>query len=286
MWVGPRRFPRGGLEPARWTLRPGAGGRVSRVTAAVREWIREQIRRQPDITFAELQERLERAQRLHLSVGWLWVVVRQLGLRLKKSRSTPQEQDSEPAQQRRQAWRDAVASIEIERLVFLDESGATTQMTRTWGRAPRGERVREATPQSHWQTLTIFAALTTRGLQAPMTIPEADRRRHFPGLCGAGLVSLPPPRPGGDHGQPFRPQSRRSTGADRSGGGRLLYLPPYSPDLNPIEQAWSKVKQILRSLKARTAEALESAVAEALNAITAENAIAWFSHCGYGLHPL
>jgi transposase len=67
-------------------------------------------------------------------------------------------------------------------------------------------------------------------------------------------------------------------------GARLIYLPPYSPDFNPIEQAWSKVKQILRSLKARTAEALEAAVAEALAAITAANAIAWFSHCGYSLH--
>ena len=67
-------------------------------------------------------------------------------------------------------------------------------------------------------------------------------------------------------------------------GARLLYLPPYSPDFNPIEPAWSKVKQILRSLKARTADALEAAVAEALAAITPENAIAWFSHCGYSLH--
>ena len=64
-------------------------------------------------------------------------------------------------------------------------------------------------------------------------------------------------------------------------GAKLLYLPPYSPDLNPIEQAWSKLKQILRSLKARTPEALEAAVAEALKAITADNALAWFSHCGY-----
>ena len=67
-------------------------------------------------------------------------------------------------------------------------------------------------------------------------------------------------------------------------GARLMYLPPYSPDLNPIEQAWSKVKQILRSLKARTLEALETAVAEALRSITPANAMAWFSHCGYGLH--
>jgi transposase len=67
-------------------------------------------------------------------------------------------------------------------------------------------------------------------------------------------------------------------------GARLVYLPPYSPDFNPIEQAWSKVKQILRSLKARTVDALEAAVAEALAAIMTENAIAWFSHCGYSLH--
>ena len=66
-------------------------------------------------------------------------------------------------------------------------------------------------------------------------------------------------------------------------GARLIYLPPYSPDFNPIEQAWSKIKQWLRSAKARSVEALESAIAEALRAITAENALAWFSHCGYGL---
>ena len=66
-------------------------------------------------------------------------------------------------------------------------------------------------------------------------------------------------------------------------GARLLYLPPYSPDLNPIEPAWSKIKQVLRSLKARTADALENAVAEALHSITADNAVAWFAHCGYGL---
>jgi len=67
-------------------------------------------------------------------------------------------------------------------------------------------------------------------------------------------------------------------------GARLIYLPPYSPDFNPIEKAWSKIKQLLRSAKARTVEALENAVAEALAAITAENALAWFAHCGYSLH--
>ena len=122
-------------------------------------------------------------------------------------------------------------------------------MTRNYGRAPRGERVPEATPNSHWHTLTMLAALTTRGLQAPMTIESPTD----------GDVFL------------------------EARGARLLYLPPYSPDFNPIEQAWSKIKQLLRSAKARSVDALENAIAEALAAITAENALAWFSHCGYGL---
>jgi transposase len=156
-------------------------------------------------------------------------------------------------------------------------------MTRHWGRAPRGQRVREATPQSHWQTLTILAALTTRGLEAPMTIPEPTDGDIF--LAYVEQVLCPRLRPGQvvilDNLSAHKVAGVR--GLIEAAGARLLYLPPYSPDLNPIEQAWSKVKQILRSLKARSAEALETAVAQALNAITAENAIAWFAHCGYGL---
>lgn len=169
----------------------------------------------------------------------------------------------------------------MERLVFLDESGATTQMTRTWGRAPRGQRVGEATPQGHWKILTILAALTTRGLRAPMTIPEATDGDIF--LAYVEQVLCPELRPG-DVVVMDNLSAHKVAGVRQrieAVGAKLLYLPPYSPDLNPIEQAWSKLKQILRSLKARTAEALEAAITEAIQAITAENALAWFSHCGY-----
>ena len=143
-------------------------------------------------------------------------------------------------------------------MVFLDESGATTQMTRNYGRAPRGQRVNEATPQGRWQILTMLAALTTRPRLRPGQVVIMDNLSvHKVAGVRERIEAV---------------------------GARLLYLPPYSPDFHPIEQAWSKVKQILRSLKARTADALEAAVAEALAAITTENAIAWFSHCGYSLH--
>jgi transposase len=168
-------------------------------------------------------------------------------------------------------------------LVFLDESGASTQMTRNYGRARRGERVREATPQGHWRCVTMLAALTTGGLQAPMTIESATDGDVF--LTYLEQVLCPTLRCGqvvimdnlAAHKVAGVRQLIESTGA------RLLYLPPYSPDFNPIEQAWSKIKQLLRSAKARSLEALESAIAEALAAVSAENASAWFAHCGYGL---
>jgi transposase len=168
--------------------------------------------------------------------------------------------------------------------VFLDESGARTDMTRHYGRAPAGERVREATPQSHWHTLTMLAALTIKGTQAPMTIEAATDGDIFlayveqvlcPTLSLGQVVIM-------DNLSAHKVQGIREK--IESTGARLIYLPPYSPDFNPIEQAWSKIKQQLRSAKARTLEALEQAIAEALAAITPENASAWFSHCGYGLH--
>lgn len=167
--------------------------------------------------------------------------------------------------------------------MFLDESGASTQMTRNYGRAGRGERVREATPQGHWRTVTMLAALTIRGLQAPMTIASATDGDVF--LAYLEQVLCPRLRPGQvvimDNLAAHKVAGVRPL--IESTGARLLYLPPYSPDFNPIEQAWSKIKQHLRSSKARTLEALEAAVAEALAAITAENASAWFAHCSYGL---
>jgi transposase len=169
-------------------------------------------------------------------------------------------------------------------LVFLDESGASTQLTRNYGRAPRGERVREGTPNSHWRTVTMLAALTTKGLRAPMTIESPTDGDVF--LAYLEQVLCPWLQPGQvvimDNLAAHKVEGVRQR--IEATGARLIYLPPYSPDFNPIEKAWSKIKQLLRSAKARTVEALENAVAEALAAITAENALAWFAHCGYRLH--
>ena len=167
--------------------------------------------------------------------------------------------------------------------MFLDESGASTQLTRNYGRAPGGERVPEGTPHSRWHTLTMLAALTTQGLQAPMTIEAPTDGDVF--LAYLEQVLCPQLRPGQvvimDNLSAHKVAGVQPLIA--ATGARLIYLPPYSPDFNPIEQAWSKLKQLLRAAKARTAEALDLAITEALKAITADNAAAWFRHCGYAL---
>jgi transposase len=165
-------------------------------------------------------------------------------------------------------------------LIFLDESGVTTQMTRGYARASGGRRVHEATPGGHWKILTILSALSLRGLLATMTIEEATDGDIF--LAYIEQVLGPKLRPG-DVVVMDNLSAHKVAGIGeliQAAGAELLYLPPYSPDLNPIEKAWAKLKQLLRSTKARTAEALDQAIAELLPQITPQNAQAWFRHAG------
>ncbi len=156
-------------------------------------------------------------------------------------------------------------------------------MTRLWGRAPKGQRICEATPQAHWQVLTTLGALSQRGIEAAMTIPSPTDGDVFTAYV---QQVLSPKLRAGDVVILDNLSAHKVTGIRElveARGAQLLYLPPYSPDLNPIELAWSKFKQYLRTAKARTAEALDRAVTEALQTITADNAAAWFRHCGYGI---
>jgi transposase len=158
-------------------------------------------------------------------------------------------------------------------------------MTRLWGRAPGGQRVGEATPQGHWKVLTILSALRLDGLVATMTIDSATDGDVFrvyveqvlcPQLQPEDVVVM-------DNLSAHKVKGVRQL--IEASGAKLLYLPPYSPDLNPIEKAWAKLKQHLRSLKARTLEALERGIAEAIPTVTPDNAKAWFRHCGIVYTP-
>lgn len=190
-----------------------------------------------------------------------------------------QERDTEENLERRREFLELIATIDLERLLFLDESGITTTMTRLYGRAAAGQRVHEATPQSHWTVVTLIGALRVSGMVAPMTVEAATDGEIF--LAYVEHFLCPELRPEDvvimDNLSAHKVDGVRQL--IETTGARLLYLPPYSPDLNPIEKAWSKIKQILRALKARSTETLDQAITEALIHITPDNARAWFRPC-------
>ena len=170
--------------------------------------------------------------------------------------------------------------------MFLDENGVTTEMTRRYGWAPRPERVAEAVPAGHWRALTVLAALTTAGVLASMTIESPTDGDIV--LAFLEQVLGPQLEPGQvvilDNWSAHKVEGVRPLVESR--GAQLLYWPPYSPDCNPIEPTWAKLKQRLRGIKARALEQLEPAIAQTLAAISPQNARAFFRHCGYGIQQL
>ncbi len=166
--------------------------------------------------------------------------------------------------------------IDPDRLVYLDESGVSTQMTRSHGRAARGLRGHAAVPGGHWKVLTILGALSCTGMLTSMTVEAATDGEVFLDFLDALLC--PSLRPGDvlvmDNLNVHKVDGVRQR--VEAVGARLLYLPPYSPDLNPIEKAWSKLKQLLRGENARSPETLHQAITRTIPAITAHDAKASF----------
>ena len=193
------------------------------------------------------------------------------------------ERDSEQNRRRREEFVARLATIPPEKLVFLDESGVTTRMTRLYARAAGGARVHESAPEGNWKILTILGAMSTRGMIAAMTIEAATDTDIF--LAYLDHVLCPKLQPG-DVVVMDNLSSHKVDGVRQrieSMGAQVLYLPPYSPDLNPIEKAWSKLKEILRQAKARTIETLDQAITKALPEISPANAQAWFRLCFYAI---
>jgi transposase len=170
------------------------------------------------------------------------------------------------------------------RLRFIDETGINLALTRRYGRAAPGVRVVDSVPQNRGPHISWLAALGAKGLSAPMTVAGAVDtevwRVYVAQVLGPTLAP-------GDSVRWDNLAVHQATGiaeAIEARGARLAPLPPYSPDLNPIEQCWAKLKTALRQAQARTREALDAALKQALPTITSANAQAWFIHCGYSIH--
>ncbi len=191
------------------------------------------------------------------------------------------EQDRPDVAAGRAWWRVMQAGLDPERLVFIDETWAKTNMVRPRGRSPEGTRLIEKTPHGHWKTTTFVAALRAGGLTAPLVVDGAINGELF--LAYTRRVLVPTLTPG-DVVVMDNLSSHKRAGvreAIEQAGAKLLYLPPYSPDFNPIEQAFSKFKRLLQTARERTVQGLWRACGLLIDRFTPTECRNYIRHAGY-----
>lgn len=184
---------------------------------------------------------------------------------------------------RRADWKSRQCRRDMGKLIFIDETWAKTNMTRLRGRAPVGDRLLAKVPHGHWKTTTLIAALDCSGIRCSTVVDGAINADVFEAFVRQVLV---PTLGAGDIVVMDNLSSHKRTRTReliRSRGAEALFLPPYSPDLNPIENIFAKIKQHLRTLACRTRERLWTTMQSVLERITARDAINCFRHCGYTL---
>jgi transposase len=191
------------------------------------------------------------------------------------------EQERPDILKRRQAWFEGQLDLEPSRLVFIDETWASTNMARSHGRCPRGQRLRMAVPHGHWKTTTLVAGLSSTGIVAPWVLDGPINGDAFEVYVGQVLV--PELRLGDIVIMDNLSSHKRPRIAEliQVAGASVLYLPPYSPDFNPIEKAFSKLKALLRKAGERTLEGLWTLIGKLVDLITPAEAMNYFISCGY-----
>jgi len=182
----------------------------------------------------------------------------------------------------RRVWPEVIGVIPVSNLVFIDESHASTAMTRLFGWGPVGQRVIGSVPQGHYKVQTMLAGIRLSGPVAPLVFDGGINSEIYCAWVEQFLVRELQPGDVVVADNLSSHKNERAIQLIEAAGCRALFLPPYSPDFNPIEEMWSKVKAVLRDLEARTVPALYKAVGEALSRVTLSDCAGFFRHAGYG----
>ena len=255
------------------------GHRRSRV-AGMESVLRAWVEREPGLSLAEMCERL-RKQDGSIKIGALWHQLNKWSLTFKKTLHAS-EQERADVQEARRAWRQALPTMEVEKLVFIDETWTSTNLTRRYGRAAKGRRCIDAAPHGHWQTTTFVGALRCRRLTAaPMVTDGPMDGETFRAYVRQFLCPTLQP---GDTVILDNLSSHKVAGVEAAitaTGALILFLPPYSPDLNPIEKLFSKLKARLRQAAKRDIDALWREIGELLNTVSPNECTNFFTSCGY-----
>lgn len=261
------------------TARAMGGDRRS-VLPPHRDFIAAIIEAKSEITLLGLSERLVAEKGVRADASMLWRFMKAEGLSFKKSLFAEEQERPDVAAKRR-AWRRRQRYFSAERLVFIDETGAATNMVRRHGWGPKGRRVKGVAPHGHWKTTTFVGGLRTSGVIAPMVTDGPMNGALFKAYVETFLARELKP---GDIVIMDNLSSHKSKDAEaaiRKAGARLIFLPPYSPDLNPIEMLFSKLKTLLRKAAERTQETLWRRIGILLDEFKPEECQNYIRHAGY-----
>ncbi len=273
-WV--KRFETTGrISPA-----PSGGDRRSGRIEAQRDYLLGLIRRTPDITLLEIQERLITNCGERFSVSVLWRFFDRHGMTFKKT-AHAQEQQRPDVQQQRREWFARQLDLDPRKLVFIDETGASTNLARKSGRCRRGRRLRAFVPHGHYKTVTLVAGVRLSGLTAPKVYDRPINAALFEEWVEKCLV---PTLAEGDIVVMDNLSSHKGPKVEqliKAAGAELRYLPPYSPDMNPIEKAFSKLKAFLRKIAERTVAGLIRALETCADIFKPAECENYFNACGY-----
>ena len=269
------RWVREWRESGTARAKPQGGDKRSQRIEAYRDVILTAIESQVDITLVELAEMLRAEHGAQFAPSTIRRFLDRHSMNLKK-KAHASEQDRPDVLARRRAWFNGQSDLDPERLVFIDETGASTKMARLRGRSKRGTRCRSPIPHRHWKTITFTGALRMTGLTARMVLDGPMTGEWF--AAYAQQAPAPTLRPGDivilDNLPAHKVAAARE--AIEAVGARMLFLPPYSPNFNPIENAFSKLKAILRKAAARTVPELWDAIRDALPRFTPNKCTNYF----------
>ncbi|WP_174479289.1 IS630 family transposase [Neorhizobium galegae] len=283
------RFGVGISTAIRWIARAKDGEPTSRpqgwrrpsVLDAHEAFVVELIEDRKDVTLDEMVERLSVERQVRISRSALGAWLRGRGWTFKKKSAHALEQDRPDVLKRRRVWFDGQLDLDPEKLIFIDETGLSTKMARLRGRAIRGERCRAGVPHGHWKTTTFTGALRLTGMTAPFVYDGAMNGNVF--LAYVEQVLVPTLQVGDVVVMDNLPAHKTSGVRDaiERAGAKLMFLPPYSPDFNPIENAFSKLKAMLRARAERKIDALWDAVGALIPRFTPAECANYFRAAGY-----
>ena len=266
----------GSVEPS-----PHGGGKPPKLTSEQREIVLELVEEDNDATLEQLCHRLEAKTGIKVSVPTMCRLLQRWGLTRKKKTLHASEAESERVQKLRKQYWTTIGEVKLSDLVFIDETGVNLAMTLGYARAIKGKRAYNKCPFNRGRNVTLIGAIAISGLLAPFTFQGWTNQDIF--LTYVTSVLAPQLWSGACVVMDNLPAHKATIvrEAIESVGARVVFLSPYSPDFNPIENCWSKLKQYLRSVESRTYEELDRAITEAINLVTDQDIIGWFTHCCY-----